>query len=183
MSAVLASLGGQLERIVGLTNALLEVEELRAVGPLHREEVALAELLSDAVRDAMPPDRAVTVDVPDVVVRVNRRWLTIAVSNLLRNAVRHGQGTVTLQAAYDEPWLRVVVRDTGPGFPADFRDVAFDRFSRADASRSTPGSGLGLYLVRAVATAHGGRAGILDEPGAAVEIVVDARGRTTPLRR
>ena len=180
MTEVIGSLREQVARLVGLTNALLELEELRATRPLHREEVPLREVIADALRDAPPEARQVTggitVEVPDVVVRVNRRWLTIAVSNLVRNAARHGGGPVTLEASYDEPRLLVVVRDTGAGFAEDFRAVAFDRFSRADASRSTPGSGLGLYLVQAVAVAHGGQARILAGPGAAVALEIDARG-------
>jgi signal transduction histidine kinase len=71
-----------------------------------------------------------------------------------------------------------VVRDSGPGFPADFAQHAFDRFSRAETSRTTPGSGLGLYLVQSVAQAHGGTAEILQEPGGVVRLTVC----TTPTR-
>ena len=176
MAEVVGSLRDQVDRLVGLTNALLELEELRATRPLHREEVPLREVVADALREVPPEARQVEVEVPDVVVRVNRRWLTIAVSNLVRNAARHGGGPVTVEAAYDEPRLRLVVRDAGQGFDEGFRAVAFDRFTRADASRSTPGSGLGLYLVQAVAVAHGGQARILDGPGAAVALELDARG-------
>ncbi|WP_432018188.1 sensor histidine kinase [Streptomyces sp. 1222.5] len=50
------------------------------------------------------------------------------------------------------------VTDEGPGFPPDFLPRAFDRFTRAEASRTSDGSGLGLAFVHAVATAHGGTA-------------------------
>jgi len=176
MNAVVGSLRGQLDRLVELTNALLELEEMRAVGPLHRDEVRLRDLVADAVRDALPRDHDLHIEVPDVTVRVNSRWLTVAVANLLRNAVRHGGGQITLAATYDEPALRLVVRDAGPGFPEDFRRTAFDRFTRAETSRTTPGSGLGLYLVQSVAVAHAGSTRILQGPGAAIEMVVDARG-------
>ena len=59
-----------------------------------------------------------------------------------------------------------------PGFPEDFRQHAFDRFSRAEVSRTTAGSGLGLYLVLAVAEAHQGSAEVLDGPGGAVRLTV-----------
>jgi len=176
IDGVIVSLQQQVRRLVSLANALLDLEELRAAGPLPRDRVALREVVADAVRDGVPRDRHVTTEVPDVLVEVDRRWLSIALANLLGNAVRHGGERVTLVASYAAPRLRVVVRDDGPGFPEDFRPVAFDRFSRADRSRSTPGSGLGLFLVRSVASAHGGSVRLLDGPGAAVEMELDAPG-------
>ena len=56
--------------------------------------------------------------------------------------------------------IRLVVEDEGPGFHIEFTDKAFDRFTRADTSRTTPGTGLGLALVQAVAEAHGGTAAV-----------------------
>ena len=76
------------------------------------------------------------------------------------------------RAPVTDRWLRLVVRDSGPGFPDGFREHAFDRFSRAEESRTTRGSGLGLALVRQVAVAHGGTARILEGPGGAVELVL-----------
>ena len=56
--------------------------------------------------------------------------------------------------------VHLSVSDEGPGFPAAFVDEAFDRFSRAESSRTSGGTGLGLSLVQAVAEAHGGTATI-----------------------
>jgi signal transduction histidine kinase len=65
------------------------------------------------------------------------------------------------------------VADDGPGIPASFRDKAFERFSRVEQSRTTPGSGLGLSLVRAVARLHGGEVTIGDAaPGLVLRIEV-----------
>ena len=110
--------------------------------------------------------------------RVNRRWVELAVSNLVGNALRHGAAPVTVCAEVADGTLEVVVRDAGPGFPDDFAAHAFDRFSRAEHSRSTPGSGLGLSLVQAVARAHGGEARIeRSGVGASVRISVPAGPR------
>ncbi|MEU3516246.1 sensor histidine kinase [Streptomyces sp. NPDC006654] len=76
----------------------------------------------------------------------------------LDNALRHGTGTVRLTATVHEGRLRLCVTDEGTGFPPEFLPRAFDRFARAEASRTGEGSGLGLAFVQAVATAHGGTA-------------------------
>jgi signal transduction histidine kinase len=165
---VLASIQGQVNRLVDLANALLELEELRGARRLGREEVFVPELVHEAVRSAAPRDARVVVDAPDALAHVNRRWTELAVANLVANALRHGDGEVRVEAHVDGGRLTVAVCDDGPGFADDFRAQAFARFSRAEQSRTTPGSGLGLALVRAVAEAHGGRAFLGDGPGARV---------------
>jgi signal transduction histidine kinase len=175
LEGVLDSMQQQVTRLVELSDTLLDVEELRAATDITREPVSLRDLVDDAIRDAQPVGSEVQVDVPHVEVMLNRRWLTIALANLLRNAVRHGRPPITVRASVAAGQVRLVVSDDGPGFPSDFRETAFDRFSRADKSRTTPGSGLGLHLVDVIAKAHRGRARILDtETGAAVEISVAA---------
>jgi signal transduction histidine kinase len=87
---------------------------------------------------------------------VDPRWLVPAIGTLLDNALRHGRGDITLLAATNDDRLRMSVADQGPGFPPEFLPHAFDRFTRAESSRTTPGSGLGLALVAAVAASHDG---------------------------
>ncbi len=90
----------------------------------------------------------------------NWHWLDLALRNLVSNALRYGEGTVTLTAAHLGDRVHLTVTDEGPGFPAEFADKAFDRFTRAETSRTSGGTGLGLSLVQAVAEAHGGQARI-----------------------
>ena len=172
MKEVIASMSSQVTRLVELSNALLELEELRAVDSLRREDVAVDELLEDAVAAALPRGTPVEIDAPGTTAYVDRRWMTIAISNLLRNAHRHGEGEILVQATQSVCQLQIVVRDSGPGFPEDFRQHAFDRFSRQRSPVRTAGSGLGLYLVLAVAEAHQGSAEVLDGPGGAVRLTV-----------
>lgn len=180
MRGTLTSLRAQVARLVHLANALLDLEEVRASGSLDQQPVPVAEVADDAVRDALPPGTDVAIDVPgDLIAAVDRRWLVMAVANLLRNALRHGAEPITVTGSSNDGRLEIVVRDRGPGFPASFRAHAFDRFSRAEEARSTPGSGLGLHLVLSVAEAHGGTAEILDEPGGAVRLVLDVRCTST----
>lgn len=101
-----------------------------------------------------------------------------ALGNLLDNALRHGTGTITLSAAPTPTGAELHVSDLGPGFPAAFLSEAFERFTRAEVSRTTIGSGLGLAIVAAIAVAHGGRAQADNGPdgGADVWIALPLRG-------
>jgi two-component system sensor histidine kinase BaeS len=92
-----------------------------------------------------------------------------AVGNLVSNALRHTPpgGTITVHGRRDGPWILIDVTDTGTGIdPADLPHV-FDRFWRAEKSRSRQagGSGLGLPIVRKLAQTHGGTVTATSEPG------------------
>jgi len=161
----LTSLHAQVSRLVGLCNALLDLAELRSQDLDPREEVDIAQVVADVVeRFAVAADaagRAIRDEVDgEVTIPGNGRWLELAVDNLVSNALRYGHGEVRIRATGDDNGARVSVADEGPGFPPDFEALAFDRFSRAEASRTTRGTGLGLAIVKAVAEAHDGTATI-----------------------
>jgi signal transduction histidine kinase len=91
-----------------------------------------------------------------------------AVANLADNAVKFSPpgSEVEIGAAAGDHAIEIVVRDHGPGIPPADRAKAPERFFRGEAARSTPGSGLGLALVQAVAHLHGGTLRLEDgEPG------------------
>ncbi len=92
----------------------------------------------------------------DGVLTGDRVRLEQALGNLVDNALRHGAGTVRLEADPGNGMLALRVRDDGAGFPAEFLPHAFERFSRADVARAGGGAGLGLAIVDAIARAHGG---------------------------
>jgi len=159
------SLQDQVERLISLSNVLLDLEEVRASEPAPFEAVDVDDLLTDVIARFQPLATADgrQVGMPghsNLVVEGRPHWLELALGNLVANALRHGRGTVTLAAERTGDETRLSVRDEGPGFPAEYVDKAFDRFSRAESSRTTKGTGLGLALVRAVAEAHGGTAAI-----------------------
>jgi signal transduction histidine kinase len=98
--------------------------------------------------------------------RADPERVQIALANLVANAVRHtpAGGRVTLACRPHAEGVRFEVRDTGPGIPPEFQARVFERFFRVPGGGST-GSGLGLWIVRAIARAHGGAVGVESEPG------------------
>ena len=88
---------------------------------------------------------------------------------LLDNAFRYAASTVDVRLYAEGDWARLVVADDGPGVPPAQREKIFERFYRADASRTGTHAGLGLAIARWIATQHGGRilAGDAERGGAA----------------
>ncbi|HSR72309.1 MAG TPA: sensor histidine kinase, partial [Kiloniellales bacterium] len=93
------------------------------------------------------------------------------------NAIKYtpSGGRIRLEVAPTKDKRIVAVADDGPGIPAESRDAVLERFARLDASRETPGSGLGLSLVGAVARLHGAELRLEDNrPGLKVSLVFEA---------
>ncbi|MGW1892839.1 sensor histidine kinase [Streptomyces sp. NPDC002004] len=161
------------ERMGGLVDDLLLLARLDAGRPLARESVDLTRLALDAVDDARAagPGHHWRLELPEepVVVTGDPHRLHQVVANLLANARVHTpRGTaVTLRLAQGRTGTELTVADDGPGVPEPIRATVFDRFTRADHSRSRTagGTGLGLAIVSAVATAHGGEVSLASRPG------------------
>ena len=103
-----------------------------------------------------------------VLLKGDRDLLFDAVANLVDNAIKHGRnaGVVTIEVAQREAGIVLCVADNGPGIPAGEREHVLKRFYRLEQSRSSPGNGLGLSLVAAVARLHGAWIEMLDNaPG------------------
>jgi two-component system, OmpR family, sensor kinase len=94
-----------------------------------------------------------------------------ALDNLVANALRYGSGTITLTARADGDLLGLHVADQGTGFTEDIAERAFQRFSRGRRARD-PGSGLGLSLVAAIATAHRGVATVGNLPAGGADACI-----------
>ena len=88
-------------------------------------------------------------------VRTPAHLLSQALANLIDNALKYGAGDIVATVRREAGGIIVEVADRGPGIPERDRESVFDRFVRLEPSRSTPGNGLGLSLVRAVARRHG----------------------------
>ncbi|MCB9682190.1 MAG: HAMP domain-containing histidine kinase [Alphaproteobacteria bacterium] len=100
--------------------------------------------------------------------------LRVVVDNLLSNALRHAPvgSTVTVRTTCIDDAVVLAVRDGGPGIPTHALDRVFDRFYRVDDARSreSGGAGLGLAVVQAIATVHGGTAAAAGAPGGGTEV-------------
>ncbi len=169
------------DELLGTFNALLRISRIEAGA--HRGDlvpVDLAPLVRDLAElyEPLAADRGQTLRVAATAplwVRGDRDLLFQALANLVDNAVKYTPpgGRVEVAARLDGEFARVRVSDSGPGIPAELRERVFERFFRADASRSTPGSGLGLSLVQAVAQSLGARIDLVDlDPGLAVTLSI-----------
>ena len=108
-----------------------------------------------------------------------------AIANLLDNAIKFApnDSEVRISLATEAERATVTVADQGPGIPAGERDKVIDRFYRRESSRSTPGSGLGLSLVAAVARLHGATLSFHDnEPGLRAELSFPTTRTESPSR-
>jgi two-component system, OmpR family, sensor kinase len=111
----------------------------------------------------------------DLVVMADELRMRQALGNLVDNAIRHGDGDIDLRARAAPDGVEIDVIDHGAGFPTDLGARAFERFTRASESRSGDGAGLGLAIVQAIATGHGGRAAIVEGPaGTTVRLTLPA---------
>jgi two-component system, OmpR family, sensor kinase len=134
--------------------------------PVHRERLRAQSTLED-VRErararARVREREIMVDAPEgLSFDADSLQVRQALGNLVDNALRHGDGTVTLTARRAAQGVELDVSDEGPGFAADLRDQAFERFTRRADAHHQRGAGLGLAIVQAIAEAHGGHATII----------------------
>jgi signal transduction histidine kinase len=169
------------DELLALFGSILRIAEVEG-GALSQSfaRVDLSALTTDVGESYFPAvadsDRALTCSIASHVAMMgNRELLAQAIGNLLDNARLHTPiGTdIVLRLEADEKFARISVSDNGPGVPTADRDRILQRFTRGEASRTTPGNGLGLSLVAAVAAAHGGTVAVDDNgPGLRVTITL-----------
>jgi two-component system, OmpR family, sensor kinase len=177
----MARVESEATRMTGLVQDLLLLARLDSGRPLEQEPVDLTAALIDAVSDAHAagPDHPVSLVLPadlrsddEVLVVGDAARLHQVLTNLLSNTRTHTPpGTRVAVELRREPGTAVItVRDDGPGIPPDLLPHVFERFARADNSRSRQAgsTGLGLAIVQAVVSAHDGRVEVDSGPGRTV---------------
>jgi two-component system, OmpR family, sensor kinase len=167
-------------RMGSLVDDLLHLARLDQGRPPDRSPVDLVALADDAIRDAraVAPDRDITLDAADAVtVQGEEARLRQVVANLVGNALVHAPGApIEVRVRSSDGLATIAVSDQGAGMAAADAARAFERFYRADASRSRHhgGSGLGLAIVEATVRAHGGTVRLTSAPdqGTTVEVTL-----------
>jgi signal transduction histidine kinase len=175
-------------------NALLSIARLEAgAGGENRETLDVSALLRDVAElyEPVAEERGLVLNADadgPIFVRGDRQLLGQAIANLIDNAIKYGTTDsakagvaatpdVEVRAAANSDRAEIIVTDRGPGVPTLDRERVLDRFVRLEASRSEPGSGLGLSLVAAVARLHGGSLRLEDnEPGLRVILALPREG-------
>ncbi|WP_419794912.1 HAMP domain-containing histidine kinase [Pseudomonas palleroniana] len=183
-----ASVDAALSEAKGLLltfKALLRISEIEnSARRSHFAPVDLNLIAADAAElyEPLAEERGtvLSVDTHDapVIIAGDAQLLFDALCNLLDNAIKFspGHSQVRLSVIADATWTGIHVTDNGPGIPEAERQAVLRRLYRAEASRHTPGNGLGLSMVAAVARLHDMQLTVSDaQPGCRVELV----GRTT----
>jgi two-component system, OmpR family, sensor kinase len=171
LARAMSGITREAERMSLLVDDLLLLARLDEGRPLDREPVALEQVLGEAVETAgtVDPDRPIQFVADSAVVLGDRDRLRQIVDNLLGNVRAHTPPRTPVRVSLESRngSAVIAVADSGPGMSAEQIERAFERFYRADASRSraSGGVGLGLSIVAAVAEAHGGTVAVRSEEG------------------
>jgi signal transduction histidine kinase len=165
---------GKIDDVLRVFAAMLRLAEIDSGAARDRfAAVDLAALVA-RVADAYRPDieasgRTLIVGpIEPATIAADADLIAQALANLIENAMHHTpEGSpITLRLAVNGALTRLEIEDRGPGVPAQERERVLSAFTRLDASRSSPGSGLGLSIVAAIARLHGARMVLEDaEPG------------------
>ncbi len=159
-----ADLKAEMRQAIRMFDSLLDISRAEADagtggGLVPVDLSAVAQGVWD-LYDALAEDKGLQTEAtitPGLTILGDRNLIAQVLSNLLDNAIKYCSAgdhlTLTLSPDTDRILMRV--SDTGPGLPDDLKAEAFDRFTRSQRDRATPGHGLGLALVRAIAARHG----------------------------
>lgn len=162
--------GRKVEEVLG---SVLEVQLLEGGAvPLHRARRPLRAIVDDAVSSVLGSAGSVSIEVQadvDPVLEADVRLLRRAVENLLANALKYSppRGAVVVSIRQEGEQVELAVEDRGPGVPDPLKGVLFQKFGSVEARSggARRGHGLGLHLVKLVASAHGGAVSVRDRDG------------------
>jgi signal transduction histidine kinase len=163
---------GETSRLAALIGDVLDTSRIEAgTFSYSFSDVDLSELVEESVAAAAVGQDEVEVRAsvrrPIPTVRGDRERLRQVLANLIDNAVKYSTtgGEVEVAAAAENGVVQVAVTDRGPGIPREQQKVIFEKFGRAQSGSATkPGTGLGLFIARSIAEAHGGALRVRSTP-------------------
>ena len=170
--------------LLDLINDLLDMARIEAGKlELHEEEVSLVDLVGEAVRlthqgENPEPDR-LSIDLPAAApfIRGDRRCLLRVLVNIIGNAVKFTPegGRIRIAVITGSTGIRIQIADTGIGIPSDRLSDLCEPFTQVEGSMSRRhgGSGVGLFISRALVEKHGGRLGIVSALGSGTTVAID----------
>ncbi len=166
------------DHLLNTFNALLRIARIEAGKQKTKfSPVSLKNVIDDALDlyDPLAEDKniVVTKDISEMVINGDKDLLFQLFANLIDNAIKFTpeQGTVDMKASISKESIIFTIADSGVGVPEDDKNKIFDRFYRSDKSRHTPGSGLGLSMVKAIVELHRGTIEFEDNnPGTKVKV-------------
>lgn len=170
----------EMQEMISTFNSILNLSELEANTDFRRFERCDLRWIVERLAEFYEPlaaEKSVTLEnriTREIIVEGEKNLLTQAFANLIDNAIKFTPegGRVRVEAELGEEHAAIVISDTGPGIPAEYRDKVFEKFFRLEMSRSAKGNGLGLSLAAAVARIHGARITLADNaPGLKVRII------------
>jgi signal transduction histidine kinase len=180
----LALIGDETARLAELVGDVLDTSRIEAGTFSYRfEEVDLGRVVEEAIETAVLAQQEVPVVASGhgalPAIRGDRTRLRQVLGNLIENAVKYSPegGEVRVSAAASNGRVRITVRDAGPGIPREHQARIFEKFGRVDvAGASKPGTGLGLFIARSIAEAHGGSLDVTSgaEPGSTFTLTLPA---------
>jgi signal transduction histidine kinase len=166
------------DRMEGLLNDLLHATRaVRVFAPTVMRAVDISQVahsVATSLQIGAEQDIVVTTDV-EVIVLGDEVRIEQAITNLIGNAIKHGpaEGQIRVTVFPRNDRAVVTVEDDGPGIPEEAREMIFERGARGADAAGKPGLGLGLYIVRVVAEAHGGAACVEDTGGSGARFVFE----------
>jgi len=170
------------DRLLQTFSALLRLARIESQAlPADVPVLSLTTVVEDAIELYAPiaSQRGIHLHahLQPVTIRGDRDQLFQLMVNLLDNALKYSPAGAEVEVVLElaESGVRLQVADHGPGIPESERERVFDRFQRLEAHRGSPGTGLGLSLVRAIVRYHGGAVSLLDNaPGLRVLVMLPA---------
>jgi signal transduction histidine kinase len=158
-------------RLADLVGDVLDTSRIESGTFTYRfSEVDLVELIHESAAAAESGQDEVTINAnvqrPLPPIRGDRERLRQVITNLIDNAVKYSPagGEVDVDAFAENGRLSVEVRDRGPGVAREHQSLIFEKFGRVSGEHAKPGTGLGLFIARSIAHAHGGTVEVRSAP-------------------